>query len=246
MNEQDLYNGLGNSVNNGWEYDFEREMEYMNELEQVQQGLAITEQAKSFIISNQQDYNNAAEICKDIKAKIKTIQDYWKDLKDKAYKAWKDICAKESDLLAPYTKAEGEIKGKMTEFQRQKMEEKRILREEQERFRKEEAERLMKAAEEAQSSGETEQADYLVEEAAKAETMEFKPFKQEKTAGTAVKKIWKARVTNESIVPVSIMGTVIRPVDLSALDKLAKFSKGQTQVPGVDFYEDVQIAVSRG
>jgi hypothetical protein len=27
MNEQDLYNGLPGSVNNGWEYDFEREME---------------------------------------------------------------------------------------------------------------------------------------------------------------------------------------------------------------------------
>jgi hypothetical protein len=63
----------------------------MNELEQKQQGVILTEQANTFIVKTQQDYDNAAEICKDIKIKIKTIEEYWKGLKDKAYKAWKDI-----------------------------------------------------------------------------------------------------------------------------------------------------------
>jgi predicted phosphohydrolase len=218
----------------------------MNEQEQRQQALTITEQAKSFTISNQQDYNNAAEICKDIKAKIKTIEDYWKELKDKAYKAWKDICAKEKELLDPYTKAETEIKSKMTAWQRQKLEEERLLREEQERFRKEEAERLLKAAEEAQQEGMTEHADFLVEEAAKVETMKFEQPKQEKTAGTAVKTVWKARIVNEKLVPVELNGMLLRPIDTVLINKLAVSSKGSIKIPGVEFYEDVQIAVSRG
>jgi hypothetical protein len=225
---------------------YESEDESMNELEQKQQAITITEQARTFAISTQQDYNNAAEVCKDIKTKIKTIEDYWKPLKDNAHAAHKAICAKEAELLAPFTKAETAIKGKMTTFQRQLMEEQRIQREEQERFRREESERLMKAAEEAQQEGAEEHADYLVEEAAKVEVMKFEHPKQEKTVGTAVKKVWKARVTNAALVPVSISGTVIRPIDEKVLNDLARVSKGNMAIPGVEFYEDVQIAVSRG
>jgi len=218
----------------------------MNEQEQRLQGLTLIPQAKAMTITSQQDYNNAAEVCKDIKAKIKQIEDYWKDLKDKAYKAWKDICAKEKELLDPYTKAETDIKVKMTAFQRQKMEEERLLREEQERFRREEAERLMKAAEEAQQEGMAEHADYLVEEAAKVEVMKFEQPKQEKTAGTAVKKVWKARIVNEELVPAYAKGMCIRKVDEAMLNKLAGLVKGKSDIPGVEFYEDVSIAVSRG
>jgi hypothetical protein len=229
-----------------WEYDFERENEHMNEHEQQQQALTITQQAQSLIVTTQQDYNNAAEVCKDIKAKIKQIEDYWASLKGSAYKAWKDICAKETELLAPFTKAETSIKSKMTTFQRQLMEEQRIQREEQERFRKEEAERLMKAAEEAQQDGMAEHADYLVEEAAKVEVMKFEQPKAVKTAGTAVRTVWKAKITNDELVPSYANGMCLRLIDVATLNKLAGLVKGKSNIPGVEFYEDVQIAVSRG
>jgi AAA15 family ATPase/GTPase len=222
------------------------EDESMNEHEQQQQALTITQQAQSLIVTTQQGYNNAAEVCKEIKATMKRIEDYWEKDKSSAYATWKGLCDKEKTLLAPFAKAEAEIKSKMTTFQRQLMEEQRIQREEQERFRKEEAERLMKAAEEAQQDGMAEHADYLVEEAAKVEVMRFEQPKQEKTAGTAVKKVWKARITNAALVPVSITGAVIRPIDEKVLNDLAKASKGNMAIPGVEFYEDVQIAVSRG
>ena len=222
------------------------EDEGMDELEQKQQALTITEQANTFVIVSQQDYNNAAEVCKDIKAKIKTVEDYWKPLKDNAHAAHKAICAKETELLAPFTKAENAIKGKMTTFQRQLMEEQRIQREEQERFRREEADRLMAAAQEAQQEGMEEHADYLVEEAAKAEVMRFEQPKQEKTAGASTRSIWRARVTNESLVPITANGICIRQIDTAMLNKIATMVKGKSSIPGVEFYEDVQIAVSRG
>jgi hypothetical protein len=227
-------------------YLFESEDEGMNEQEQKQQALTITEQARTFIIVSQQDYNNAAEVCKDIKAKIKTIEDYWEKEKGTAYATWKGLCEKERTLLAPYTKAETEIKGKMTAWQRQKMEEERLLREEQERFRKAEEERLLAEAVKAEQEGMRENADYMLELAEQAKTMKFEQPKQEKTAGTAVKKVWKARVTNAALVPVSIAGAVIRPIDEKVLNDLARASKGNMTIPGVEFYEDINIAVSRG
>ncbi len=222
------------------------EDENMNEQEQQEQGLTILQQAGACEVANQQDYNNAAEVCKDIKVRIKAIEDYWKDLKDKAYKAWKDICAKEKELLDPYTKAESFIKGKMTAWQRQKMEEERAQREEQERRKREESELLLKEAAKADGEGDTERAGFMFEAAEQVQNMKFEQPKQEKTAGTAVKTVWKARVVNASLVPISIAGAIIRPIDEKVLNDLARASKGNMAIPGVEFYEDIQIAVSRG
>jgi hypothetical protein len=220
--------------------------EVMNEQEQRAQALTITQQANTFIVTTQQDYDNAAEICKDIKVKIKTIEEYWKDLKDKAYKAWKDICNKENELLSPYTKAESGIKSKMVVWQKQKMEEERAIREQQERQKREESEMLLKEAVKADEEGNKDRADFMFEAAENVSNVQIKQPAQVKTAGTAVKKIWKARVINAELVPISIAGAVIRPIDEKVLNDLAKASKGNMAIPGVEFYEDINIAVSRG
>jgi len=218
----------------------------MNELTESTQrdwaALAV-QQSKEFTVTDQQTYANAAELCKDIKGRINQITDYWKPLKEAAAKQHKDICAKEKELLAPFSSAETDLKGKMAAYQRQKMEEERIQREEAEHFKREEAERLMKLAEEAEKEGMSEHAEYLVEEAAKAETMYIPEIKQEKTAGTSAIRVWKARITNDSLVPITVMGAMLRPVDMSALDKFAKASKGNMAIPGVEFYEDVQMRI---
>lgn len=212
------------------------------EVQQKQSAQEVMAQIAIFTVATQQDYNNAAELLKDIKSRSNQIVDYWKPVKGNAHQAWKQICDKEKELLAPFAKAESEIKSKMVTFQKAKMEEERLLREEQERFKKEEEARLLALAVEAEEAGRTENAEYLLEVAQETANIVFEAPKKEKTPDTSVKKTWKARVTNEKLVPVEIMGTVIRPVDLSALDKLAKFSKGATQIPGVEFYEDISIA----
>jgi hypothetical protein len=227
-------------------YLFESEDEGTNEQEQRQEGLTLIPQAKAIIISNQQDYNNAAELCKDIKAKIKQIEDYWKGLKDNAYKAWKDICTKEKELLSPFTNAESEIKGKMTAWQRQKMEEERQQREEQERRKREEAEMLLQEAAKADAEGNAERSEFMLEAAESVQNMKFEQPKAVKTAGTSVKTVWKARIINENIVPVELNGMLIRPIDTALINKLAVSSKGTFKIPGVEFYEDISIAVSRG
>lgn len=203
-------------------------------------------QVKNYIVESQQDYDNAAELCKEVKAAIKKFEDEWKPLKDNAYASWKALCAKETEALKPYKEAETAIKARMTDFQRKKIEEERLQREEQERWKREEAERLLKLAAEADQAGKTENADYLMEMAEQTQHMVIEQPKAVKTAGTAVKTTWKARVVNDSLVPVTFAGTMLRPVDTSTLDKLAKASKGSMTIPGVEFVEEIQISVSRG
>jgi hypothetical protein len=215
----------------------------MNEQEMKQTALATIEQANNFIISTQQDYDNAAEVCKEIKYRANQITDYWKPIKEKAYSSWKEVCNKEKELSEPFTKAESDIKAKMTAFQHAKLEEERLLREEQERWKKEQADKLLQEAAKAESEGKVEHSDYLVELAEQTQNMAFEAPKQHKTIGTATKTVWKARIANASLVPITAAGAIIRPIDESVLNSFAKVTKGNLEIPGVEFYEDVQIAV---
>ena len=218
----------------------------MDELEMEQTGTQLIEQSNVFIVSTEQDYKNAVEICKDIKFRIKQVEDYWKDLKDKAYKSWKDICSKEKQLLEPYTNAEADIKRKMTTWQREKMEQEKLIREEQERYRKSEEERLLGLARKAELDGKIEHSEYLVDLAEQTKVIQFEQPKQTKVVGSAVKATWKARITNTDLVPINFAGAEIRPISQTVLDKLAKASSGKMKIPGVEFYEDINISVSRG
>lgn len=218
----------------------------MNEQEMKQTGTQLIAQSNTFIIKTQQDYNNAVEVCKDIKVKIKVIEDYWEPLKTDAFKAHKNLCAKERELLTPYTEAESSIKVKMTAYQKQVMEDARLLREEQERYRKEEEARLLELAVKAAEKGQEEHSEFLVEQAQEIHVARFEQPKQMRVAGSAVKMIWKARIINEELVPIMANGVVIRKIDESALNKMAVMIKGKSNIPGVEFYEDINISVSRG
>lgn len=218
----------------------------MNEQEIAKTGTELIAQSKTFVVKTEQDYKNATEVCKDIKIRIKAVEDYWKPLKEQATAQHKAIVAKEKELLSPFTSAETEIKNKMVAWQRAKMEEERLFREEQERYRKEEEARLLALAVKAEAEGKEEHSDFLVEQAQEIHVAIFEQPKQVKVSGTAVKTVWKAKVINPDIVPVIANGIVIRQIDTAALNKIATMVKGKSNIPGVEFYEDINISVSRG
>lgn len=61
--------------------------------------------------------------------------------------------------------------------------------------------------------------------------------------GTHVRKVWKAKIVDESKVPVSFKNHMIRPVDMKALNEIAKFSQGTEKVEGVEFYQEDVLVV---
>jgi hypothetical protein len=63
--------------------------------------------------------------------------------------------------------------------------------------------------------------------------------------GISLRRRWKARVVDSSKVPSEFAGITLRPIDQTALDRLAAASEGKARVPGVECYQDASIAASR-
>lgn len=61
--------------------------------------------------------------------------------------------------------------------------------------------------------------------------------------GTHVRKSWKARVTDEKLVPIHYMKLCIRPVDMKVLNDIAKYDHDNVTLPGVEFYEESTLVV---
>lgn len=61
--------------------------------------------------------------------------------------------------------------------------------------------------------------------------------------GTYIKKTWKARIIDESKVPVMYEKMCIRDVNLSKLNDIAKFTEGKAKIDGVEFYQEETVVV---
>lgn len=214
------------------------------ENEQKSSAMKILEQARYLNITSAADYEAAAEFTKQVKALSKRIKDYWAPLKKAARDAWQSLVDREKELLKPLEQAEAEVKTKMAAYQRKVQEEERAARELAEKLKREEAERLLAEAAKAAEQGNEMESEILL---AQAEIMEASQpavqMQTPKATGVSTRTLYRARIIDESKVPVEVAGVVIRPVDLAAINKLAQASKGRIQIPGVEVYEEKSVAV---
>ena len=221
----------------------------MNELQtqetkqQEESSLAVIK-ANGTTITDNASFEVAGEWLKDLKTYVKKVEQYWKPVKDSAYKAWKAVCAKENAILNPLGKAETIVKRKMSAYQREQEAKEAAIRAEAERLKREETERLLKEAQEKEAAGDAFGADIAM---AQAEVIESSApvaeIQHVKVQGIGGHKVWKARIVDDTKVPVSVAGVVFRPVDESALNKFAKLTDGKTPIPGVEFYQDIVVSV---
>jgi len=214
------------------------------ENEQKSSVVKIYEQAQMLTINTAQDYDGAAEFTKQVKALSKRIKDYWEPLKKSARASWQSLVDREKELLKPLEQAENEVKKKMAAYQRKVQEEERAARELAEKLKREEAERLLAEAAKAAEQGNEMESEILL---AQAEIMEASQpavqMQAPKATGVSTRTMYRARIIDESKVPVEVAGVVIRPVDLAAINKLAQASKGKIQIPGIEIYEEQSVAV---
>ena len=214
------------------------------ENEQKSSAMKILEQARYLNITSAADYEAAAEFTKQVKALSKRIKDYWAPLKKAARDAWQSLVDREKELLKPLEQAEAEVKTKMAAYQRKVQEEERAARELAEKLKREEAERLLAEAAKAAEQGNEMESEILL---AQAEIMEASQpavqMQTPKATGVSTRTLYRARIIDESKVPVEVAGVVIRPVDLAAINKLAQASKGKVQIPGIEIYVDQSVAV---
>lgn len=214
------------------------------ENEQKSSVVKIYEQAKILTINSPVDYEGAAEFTKQVKSLSKRIKDYWAPLKKSARASWQSLVDREKELLTPLDQAEAEVKKKMAAYQKKIQEEERAARLLAEKLKREEAERLLAEAEKAADEGREMESEILFAQAEIIETSQTAVQVQApKATGVSTRTLYRARIVDESKVPVEVAGVVIRPVDLAAVNKMAQASKGKIQIPGIEIYEEQSVAV---
>ncbi len=68
----------------------------------------------------------------------------------------------------------------------------------------------------------------------------------EKVSGVVTKEVWKARVIDVALVPDKYITRTVSSAQMSVLHAIAKATKGPSDIPGVEFYRDIQVAASAG
>lgn len=182
-------------------------------------------------VTNQASYEAAGKLLVEIATVKKNIKACFADPKKKAAEAHKAICALENELLAKASAPENAIRQKMEAFH--EAEQKRLAAErERQRQKAEEAARL---AAEAEAAGDTETA---MEAVALAAITESTVTAAPKAAGVSMREVWEAVVTDKSKVPLEYM-----EVNMSALNAIAKATKGILNIPGVQFVKKTVSSV---
>jgi len=134
----------------------------------------------------------------------------------------------------------------MSDYKREKERQRRQQEEEMRRMAKLEAERKLSEAVAADAVGDAEAAEAAMAEAdvmsGVAETGVV-AVAAVKVKGVSTRKSWKITSVDKELVPVTVAGVEIRPVDEKAVLRLIKASKGQITIPGVKFEEVPVISV---
>lgn len=199
---------------------------------------SILEQIQEITINNEEDNIKAGNFLKQIKPVIKNIKAYWKPLKESAKKAHSDLCAKEKEMLEPLEQAETQIKTKMSVYITEQEEK---ARKEQEALRKAQEEEALKQLAEAEKlKAEGKEIESQVQEEMAYAIDEVKTVVNptiQKQEGISYMTDYEIVVVDNKKVPTYVNGIEIRPIDVQAIKKLAKASKGQIQIDGIKILE---------
>lgn len=221
---------------------------------QIEQSIATVEQQYSnYAIATQEDYAKAAAAVKEIKDRKKQIVDFFADSKAKAHAAWKAITTQEKSFTDQLDAVERTIKSKMSTYA---MEQERIRREAEAKARREaeekarkEQERLMAEAAKAEQSGDTAKAEETFQQAMQTQPAPVQPVDIPKPTaqGASTRKTWLV----ESVDKATFIAAAAKDsnllqfisIDEGALKRAIINAKGEINLPGVNFREDVVIAI---
>ena len=193
--------------------------------------LLATMPKTDIVVFDQQSYETAGAMLQQIAKIKKGIQAEFAEPKKKAHEAHKALTALEKRFLDFASQGEAELRSKMSHYWQ--AEQARIAAEEERK--RQEAERLVQTAVEAEAAGDTETAETYT---ALAAMEEARVTVAPKAAGVSMRETWVAKVVDKSKVPLEYM-----EVNLSALNAVAKATKGKLQIPGIEFEKQIVSSV---
>lgn len=194
----------------------------------------IESMAEMLEIIDDDGLKQAAEIVKICKKLSGQIGELFEPLRKSTKAAYDAVLNRKKEFLVPVEKADKTVRQKMKEYTDEKV---RKQREEEEK-RRIEAE---KAAEEKRKQAEMMEAeDEIMAEFMRldADMMGQVVSKSpEKVEGVMAIRSWEIESIDDAVVPVSFNGVIIRPVDIKAVEKMIRESKGTVEIPGVKYKE---------
>ena len=199
--------------------------------------------AMSIVVDSDEMAALAAAELGTIKGRVKELDEERKSITkpmDDAKKAVMDIYKPAIEKLG---QAETALKTSLLTYQKKQQRIADLAAAEEARKARKEAEKLRAKAEKMEARGKTEDADALRNVAAMTVAAPRTVAAPTKLAGTSVRKVWKANVTDRSA---AIKALAENPayqhlltIDEAALNKLAAAMKNpNSPIPGVVFYED--------
>lgn len=215
----------------------------------IQQGSFLQGQVDMIAITNDAEYQVAAEIGIQIKTKTNEMVEWFKPLKDMAYKTHKAICEREKVALAPMKEAEKKLKSAMSDYTKAVEVAKREAEARAKKLAQEEADKKLEEAITLEQNGKALESSVAVMEAELAcQVASSMSIHQEppKVSGVSSRKSWKITGIDANKVPDQVMGIPLKVVDEKAVMQLIKSSKGQIQIPGIHFEEESQISFRGG
>ncbi len=202
--------------------------------------LSIPQQAKQITIKTMDDYVKACEIILSIKSIRKKITDTFRPIKQKMDAAKQEVLDQERAADAPLKEAEAWLSPQIiawnAEQERQRKAEEDRLRE---IARKEEEERRLQDAIMAEKTGDKEMAEEIISapiQAAPVVVQKAVP----KVQGMSIRENWKFRITNEKMIPREYL-----KVDEIKIGQVVRALKGQTNIPGVEAYNEGSVSGRR-
>lgn len=194
-------------------------------------------QAKALSIVTQTDAEQGGRMLLEIKALRKQVDASFDPIIETAHTAHKTALTQKKQHTAPLDEAEGIIKRGMAAYA---TEQQRIQQEEQKRLeelaRKEAEEKQNAAAEAAWDAGWQEEAVATLEAPPVVIPKVAPP--PPKIAGAVTRKVWKYRIVNEAAIPREYL-----MVDESKIRRVVTAMAGATNIPGVQAFEEIGIAV---
>ena len=200
----------------------------------------VEEHARNIIIQNEAQFKAAAEFGRSIKAKQAQVKEFFEPMRMSAKRAYDEVLSRKKQMLDPLESAEKIVKQTMSEY---RMEEERRRKAAEEAARK----KLDEAAD-LEKAGNYEAAAYAMSDAevmddyAKTGIAYAAPAK---TAGVSVKKDWEIESVDPALVPISVSGYEIRPVDLKAVLRLVRTTNGMIQIPGIKIKETNVVSLRK-
>ena len=219
-----------------------QEMELASEVSEVEL------RAEAVVIRNDQDFEAAGQFGVLLKQKAGEVTDFFKPLKDAAYKAHKAVCDREKEMLTPLKNAERILKKTMGDYTQEQEKKRREAEEAARRAAEEESRRKLEEAAQLDASGQSEAAEEALGDAevmAEAARMAVAVGGAPKAKGVSTSKDWEIVSISSKEVPLSINGAEIRPVDKAAVMRLIRASKGTINIPGIVYREIAKMSFSR-